>query len=103
MAKSDQIGLVHSAVEAAGVPIFGLRYVEEQDTFEVDFQPEATQAQRAVAANVIAGFNHVKAEKKQKRQNKRKTADVLDEILLFIDTGVKSQALLEMIQELKED
>ena len=55
---------LHTQLTAAGIPIHGISIGRKDDkaTWRVDFAPEATDEQKAQAAQIVAAFDVEKAE-----------------------------------------
>lgn len=58
------MGNLHAQLTAAGIPVSGISIGRNDDrsTWRVDFAPEATDEQKAQAAQIVAAFDLEKAE-----------------------------------------
>lgn len=54
---------LHAQLTAAGIPIVGVAgKLSDRSTWRIDFAPEATDEQKALAAQIVAAFDLEKAE-----------------------------------------
>jgi hypothetical protein len=100
MARKDNLYEIHLVLEAAGIPINGVRYNDATDQVTVDFN-NASAAQITQANNIISNQDHKKIDDRKEFRAKNPPGDIIDLILDWFDTGVISAPLAKAIADRK--
>jgi hypothetical protein len=57
---NNVLGRIHKALAEAGIPVYGVSSADDGATVQINFKPEATEAERAQAAQIVATFDRRK-------------------------------------------